>query len=268
MRRLLAVVVPAVSLAAIFSACADSRESEAPREDAAVTAPPTPTGDAATDVVAEAASDAARDRICTDDGWCHTDVPAEHMLVDVWGDGQGTVWAISLLGAGTEDERGSILRWNGKSWDVHAPSTSKLAAIGGSGPSDLWTGGAAGLMHGDGSTWTAADLGEGDIEVADIGGSSASGIWVVGRSTTAASAPARAFHRAPGSTVWERVQIEPLDAHPEVDGFALLSVWVAGNGDVFVVGRANRDHLFRLRAAASSWELMPFPSEISTQSFF
>lgn len=268
MRRLVAVTVPALSIASLFSACADSKESEAPREDAAVTAPPAPPTDAGPDVATEAASDASLDRVCTDDRWCHTDVPAEHMLVDVWGDGQGIVWAISELGAGTEDERGSILRWDGKSWGVHSPSKTKLAAIWGSGPNDLWAGGIAGLLHGDGTAWTTADLGEADIEVADIGGSSTSGTWVVGRSATAESAPARAFRRAPGSAVWERVQIEPLDGHPQVDGFSLRNVWLGGNGDVFVVGRANRDHLFRLRAGTSTWELVPFPSEISTQAFF
>jgi hypothetical protein len=257
-RRLTTVAFAALLIAAAISACADSSEADAPREDASMQAPPPTTTDAEPDGPARDASQTSSDRICTDDQWCHSELPPEHMLVDAWGDGQGMVWAVSELGAGT----GGILRWDGKGWAVHHPVDGKLAAVWGSGPLDLWAGGVHGLLHGDGATWSEVDLGEEGIAVSDIAGSTATGVWVVGRSTSAETAAARAFHRAPGSTVWERVHIEPLETHPSFERFSeVLHVWVAGNGDVWLSARPDRDYLFRLAVGASSWSLVPLPTE-------
>lgn len=267
MRRLASATAAALlTAAAIVTACADSSEEPtppAPGDDASLT----PTADAAQ--APDAAIDAGdagptADRICSDDDWCHTEPPPDHHFLDVWGDGAGMLWAASIIDPGGNDEHGGIARWDGKTWSQHhvEPKT-KVSAIWGSGPSDLWAGGPGGLLHGDGTTWTPVDLGEKGIQVDDITGSATSGIWVVGTSPLAEESAARAFHRAPGSTVWTRVSIEAPDAGPDALTYSeIRSAWVVSNGDTWICARSGRDYLLRLRAAAGSkWTVVPTPTE-------
>ncbi len=144
----------------------------------------------ATEADADASTDATIDGdvaqpkpTCTDDGWCHTDVPDGQTLRDVWGDGTGTVWAVS--------EQGNILRWDGTAWVQSHAAGVPLYAVWGSSPTDLWAGGGTKttgtqvlpglLLHGTGSSpstivWTPVAA---PVTIRSIWGASANDVWAV-----------------------------------------------------------------------------------------
>ncbi len=132
--------------------------------------------DAATDGAADAGA-----RICSDDNFCHTDVPKGQNLVGVWGDGTGVVWAVS--------RSGSVLRWDGTAWNVHAQLTTATGTnytIWGSGPTDVWVLTPAGLFHGEGSSSATlvfspvALPGDATIPLTSVWGTGPNDIWIVG----------------------------------------------------------------------------------------
>jgi len=144
----------------------------------------------ATEQDAEAGTDASFDGdvtqpkpTCTDEGWCHTEVPDAQTLRDVWGDGAGAVWAVS--------EQGNVLRWDGAAWVQSYSAGVPLYAIWGSGPTDLWAGGGTKttgsqvlpgvLLHGTGSSpstivWTPVST---PVTIRSIWGASATDVWAI-----------------------------------------------------------------------------------------
>ena len=134
------------------------------------------------------ASDASRDadaaeRVCTDEGWCHTVVPDAQTLRSVWSDGQGSAWAVT--------EQGNILRWDGTAWVQSHAAGVPLYAVWGSSPTDLWAGGGAPttgdqaspgtLLHGTGPSpstiaWEAVAA---PAAVRSIWGTSATDVWAI-----------------------------------------------------------------------------------------
>ena len=69
--------------------------------------------DGGVDDAADAArADADASVLCSPDGFCHLPVPVSDSLRAVWGDGAGTVWAVS--------DKGDVLRWDGTAFLVHA----------------------------------------------------------------------------------------------------------------------------------------------------
>lgn len=146
------------------------------------------TGDAAEPDAGDAndASDAGK--LCSGQGWCHAYAPADQNLEAVWGDGAGTVWAVSREGnvlryAG---DAGGIARWTivftDRPGDGGAPRP--LHAIWGSSATDIWVAGAGGLFHGRGLdsaslAWARVAV-EGDVPVTSLWGTSATDVWAVG----------------------------------------------------------------------------------------
>ncbi|AKU95346.1 hypothetical protein AKJ09_02010 [Labilithrix luteola] len=147
------------------------------------------------------ASDASSP-VCSVDHWCRTPLPIYQNLRAVWGDGTGVVWAVgscvahpelAINGYGDVHHDGCILRWDGTAWQfafvVEAPdpvSWSNFSTIWGSGPTDIWVGGSAGLYHGEGPdsatlTWTRVPLQrEWPIGVVSIWGSGKNDVWLAG----------------------------------------------------------------------------------------
>jgi hypothetical protein len=119
-------------------------------------------------------------RICSDDGFCHTELPPNQNLRGVWGDKQGTVWAISL--------EGNILRWDGTAWKIHkhVVDDEGMFGIWGSGPTDVWVASSAGLLHGTGEsprslTFAPVDLpGDAAFTIKSVWGTGPTDIWAVG----------------------------------------------------------------------------------------
>ncbi len=113
-------------------------------------------------------------RECSTFGFCPTVLPpGDHTLKGVWGDGAGVVWAVTL--------EGSVLRWNGTAWKVHASDLGALNVIWGSSPTDIWIAGERGVEHGTGASsdslaFTPNALLEEGVTVSAIWGTSATDV--------------------------------------------------------------------------------------------
>jgi len=183
-------------------------------------------------------------RTCTSEGWCHTVVPGKQTLRSVWGDGQGTVWAVSA--------EGNVLRWDGSAWVQSYAAGVPLETIWGSGPTDLWVGGGTPgsesesptgtLLHGTGMssgtiTWTAVPV---PLTIRSIWGSGPSDVWAVASRGDRVSADDASFvlhYAGPpsgpdgGGAAWESDPVSnAFPAHFE-------RVWGTGPNDVWVSGR-------------------------------
>lgn len=158
----------------------DGGVSVLPPEDAAAPPDAAEAPDASADADASPEVDAGP-RLCSDDGFCHSELPPGQRLAGVWGDGTGVVWTIS--------RSGDVLRWDGAAWSVHAKveaGSGSSYSIWGSGPTDLWILTPAGVFHGQGATsaeiaFTKADLpGDPTIPITSLGGTGPDDVWAVG----------------------------------------------------------------------------------------
>ncbi len=188
---------------------------------------------------------------CSKEGWCRLALPTDPVkttLVGVWGDGTGIVWAIS--------KEGNILRWDGTSWSVARTGTDRLYAIWGSGPTDLWVTGEAGILHGTGAssaslTWSLEPLaslpGDPTTIFGSVGGTSPTNIWVAGYRDHIVSGERLFVSRVlrylgPGTdpawaleTDLSTGDILPPAAHT---GLQWTKVIGTSSGDVYLVGRS------------------------------
>ena len=251
----LSTVCIVTALVPLAFACAGSDDARPTNEDAGDST--SPDGTPAPVSNEDAGVDAAPVRECSDDGVCHTAVPEGQTLRAVWGDGQGVVWAVSGQGA--------ILRWEGSEWTIHASGLGPLSAIWGSGPTDVWVGGASVLFHGTGSspdTLTFAPTQRPRGDVTSIWGASASDVWAVAISYQD-EPRSRVLHYAPGvggTAAWSEVAVtedpsEVLFTH--VWGTAASGVWLGGTvGGPWTPGR-----LYRRPQGASEFEPVLAPSD-------
>jgi hypothetical protein len=172
--------------------------------------------------------------LCTVHGWCHTPLPPSQTLRDVWGDGTGTVWAVS--------EQGNILRYDGTAWSIAYTTPGKLYAIWGASPTDIWVGGVDGLFHGTGAasaslTWTRL-VTPTTLPIFDIVGKSATDVWAVAHDAApvATTSTSSVIHYAgpPANPS------DPMNGWTEDTTFSTVSgqlstFWFAGN-DLWVGG--------------------------------
>ncbi|MGC4118719.1 MAG: hypothetical protein QM765_30005 [Myxococcales bacterium] len=131
----------------------------------------------------------------------------------VWGTARDNVWAVG-------DE---LLHWNGKAWtSVSYPEgPSSYSAVFGTGPADVWFGGANGeLVHFDGATLSTVASASGAI--ADLWTAPGAEVFV----TTSAGA-LEAVDRT--GTHWRTV-LAPLGMLRAVDGTSVGDLWTAGEG--------------------------------------
>lgn len=216
--------------AAAAAACSD--------DDAPATVTALDAGDDATKAAADAApledaradADAGPPRTCSDEGFCQVPVPDTQDLRGVWGDGNGTVWAVS--------DEGNVLRGDGSTWTLHVSALGPLRAVWGSGPLDVWVGGDGGLWHGTGTspatlTFAPVTLPDAGTRIRALWGGSATEVWAVGAlPTTGGATLGRVFRYAgpvDGGSGWVRDAVSKLPvAFEAVWGDAKSGVWLAG----------------------------------------
>lgn len=238
-------------------ACADSDSVEpaAPEgaQDASADSSSTtlPPADATTesdgaDANADASTDAntrdvdAGNPMCTTEGWCTTDAPASDWMNGIYNPGDGTAWAVS--------EQGNVLVYDGKHWTIHTALTvgSRLPAIIGRGPGDMWTGNSSGLWHseivedagltdgGDAGAanvvWTPVTLSE-PINILSMWASPAGDLYLAGTSKVAPVGKARLFSMPAGTSTWV---IDPLIS-ARTDLNDPMGGTTTSNGDVWMM---------------------------------
>jgi hypothetical protein len=202
----------------------------------------------------------AAPRTCSDQSFCRTALPTGQVLRGVWGDGNGTVWSVS--------EAGSILRWDGAAWNIHATNTGdRYLSIWGVSPTDLWVGGSNGLLHGTGATPSTITFtpvaipGDPTVPITAIWGASATDIWAVGGSISSGTQPpffshGRAAHLVDGAWVAEGPAPTNV-AYTQVWGTPSSGVWIGGSAVTFTgfpsVG------LFRRAVGATSFATVNLP---------
>ena len=255
------------SLLLALGACADAEPDRMPPVlvDGGVSLPPedggeSPIEDGGADVVD------AGERICSDDDFCHSAVPAGRDLAAVWGDGHGVVWA------GAAD--GAVLRWDGSAWKQHAAIAPGVTSIWGSGPTDLWIATKEGLVHGEGASpttlvFTPVDLpGDPTAPIETVWGTGPEDIWAVGGETPTTFPPlpakGRVLHFTRGAdggagwTVDDEVSSMTVD-YRGVFGSPATGVWLFGNHAAPFT--EPRGVLLRRRPSATSWEEVHLPAD-------
>jgi hypothetical protein len=138
-----------------------------------------------------------------------TDQDLEDSIAFAWDD----VWVVTM----GYDETSLILHFDGGGWLQQDSPVQAPRAIWGTRADDLWIGGdQRNVMHFDGQTWTAYDVGF-DEGVTDLWGTARDDVWAVGER---------------GVAHWngERWDLYGVD-------FAALSVWTGERGTVWVGGR-------------------------------
>lgn len=230
MKRSLALMSALVLAFAGVAACADSDEANpapTPVDAGEAVDAMLPSSDVDAAEPVRDASVEAGPRKCSYHGFCPTVLPAAQTLVDVWGDGTGIVWAVSA--------EGSVLRWDGTQWQIHASDLGPLTAIWGSEPTDVWIGGENGVFHGTGATsaalaFTPSSLPEYTLAVASIWGLSSSDVWAVGTGydLDAGTFTGIAVHCTSGGNC-EPVRVASGTRNfSRVWGSAKSGVWIAG----------------------------------------
>lgn len=179
MKRMLFVVAMSVSaLGAGLLACSDGDEASPGELADGGDGGGLTSGADATAEPKDAAPDAfdAGPRICSNDDFCHTVVPPKASLRAVWDDSLGTAWAVS--------DQGVVFRFDAGAWKQHTKLEGELTAVWGSGPNDVWIGGATGLFHGTGASpsslvFAKVDLPGEPSPIASIWGTGPTDVWVV-----------------------------------------------------------------------------------------
>ena len=216
---------------AVIAACADSEDTGGAivEDGGAPEAPPDVDGGAD---AADAEEGDAAVRTCSDQGFCHVVVPPNETLRDVWGDGT-TVWAVS--------EQGHVLRWDGQKWGVHTKKLGALYAIWGSGPTDIWIGGARGLYHGSGASSQAIVFepvdapGDPEIPILSIWGTGPDDVLAVGGNVSFFDGMphARVLRLRRGGDAGPGWELDPISAEPfvfkRVWGSTAAGAWIAGD---------------------------------------
>lgn len=201
--------------------------------DGSTTLPEASTSDADAESDAGATPDAAVDaapRTCSDENFCRAPLPPNQVLRAVWGDGQGTVWAVS--------QGGSVLRWSGEAWSIHSSRAGEsYFSIWGFSPTDIWIGTDTGLLHGTGPsaaaiTFEPVDIpGDDTIPSMAIWGSSPEDIWVAGgfiSRTAPFTARGRVVHLVNGDWT-EDLSVPSNFAYSQIWGTPSSGTWVSGN---------------------------------------
>lgn len=267
-RRALAIAAALGGVA--LGACSDAGDDASPAPDADGGAV-IPAHDAAGEpdaAPADAGADAAP-KICSDQGFCHSELPPNQHLRGVWGDGQGVVWAVSL--------EGNILRWDGAAWKVHTRRVvddEGMFSVWGAGPTDVWVASSAGLLHGTGATsativFEPVDLpGDASIPIRSVWGTGPSDVWAAGGVESFAEWPPRFTGRLvhwtgaidDGGAGWT------LDDASN-DGVAFRAVFGSVTSGVWVHGSSAGElgdvsaRVLRRAAGSSAWTEITVPAD-------
>ncbi len=170
----------ASSIALVGIACSNGEGEEHPTPDGGRPDAPIETDEGDASAAVPDASDAGP-RTCSDDDICHTALPPDSYLRDVWSAGDGVVWAVGWTQPKNRIPTGAVFRWDGSAWSVQFETKERLHTLWGSSPTDLWIGGEAGVFHGTGASSEAITWKNVRSErISSIWGSSANDVWAVG----------------------------------------------------------------------------------------
>jgi hypothetical protein len=180
--------------------------------------------------------------------WSPTDTGTTAAITAVWGAASDDVWSLA--------SDSTVRRWGGASWATQSITTSDpLAAIGGTGSSNVWVsnapnnltdGGSGGpsnageMFHWEGSGWTssAVPLGEGTASwIQAIWANSASDVWAVGyqaKPNPFAGSTALVTHW--NGTDWSIQDTQLATATTVATEYTY--VWASSASDVWVAGSA------------------------------
>ncbi len=237
---------------AIFSpalACSGGEDASVPGADAdAAASDGAPSGsDATRDEMSDAGSDAtvdadadAESRICSLDGFCHTQVPPNSVFRDLRLGG-GTVFAIAWMNGPADPwgQRkalgGSLLRWDGATWKTDHTEPGRLNAIWGSSPTDLWIGGDDGLFHATGTSPESLDWTKVRSEpVTSIWGSGPNDVWAVGGgSIWSDNFAGKVLHYSGPAADGDGWEIDPISSSTQM---SFAKVWGTSPSDVWIGG--------------------------------
>jgi hypothetical protein len=247
----------ALGLLSVIGACASTDEPAHPKDDPDAGTLTAADGSAPEDAGGDGEVRAPRE--CSDDGFCHTLLPKNQTLRSVWADGQGVAWAVS--------EQGAVLRWDGKTWDMHVSGLGKLTVVWGSGPTDVWVGGENRMFHGTGASAAALTFAPTPAPTGEV-----SSIW--GTLTVPADDESgirsRVLHTTGGGVGWA---VDPMSTdNPDIRflrvwGSAASGVWLAGtilDPDVLL----EMGKVFRRTPSASTFEEVTLPGRPDGSSEF
>jgi hypothetical protein len=98
-------------------------------------------------------------------------------LVGIWGSAADDIWAVAYSPPGGP---GTIIHYDGVSWDLAATTTSGLTWIWGAAPDDVWALGYDGLIiHYNGSIWQDVTSPTTDVLIG-VWGAAADDVWIAG----------------------------------------------------------------------------------------
>ncbi len=189
-------------------------------------------------------------------------------IKDVWTDGEGAMFAVN--------QAGEVLADRASALSITSVSSNSLAAVWGTGPSDVWAGGAvATLVHYDGDTWTPVAFGAVTADVRDIVGHAAADLWVVtssnayhfdGAAWTAVSGPpglSMSIAATGSGEFWVSTLTNELYRW-DGTGFVLMhtspatikALSIQSPADIYVATSIGLEHY-----DGSAWTMVPGPAE-------
>jgi hypothetical protein len=182
------------------------------------------------DAGVDADVDAGPPRECSDDGFCQTALPPKETLRGVWSDGAGTTWAVA--------DSGSVLRYDGHAWTEQAKLDGALSSVWGSGPTDLWVGGANGIYHGQGASSATlvftdvATPGDTRAPITSFYGTGPDDVWAAGGYNTSPKV-SRILHYTGADTdagaAWTEPERLPIDVYTtRIWGSPATGLWIGG----------------------------------------
>jgi len=151
-----------------------------------------------------------------------TSVGAE-VVTDVWGSAAGDVYAVGGdYGSGNE----IALHWDGGAW---TPILGGVAGrlVDGSGPSDVWIGGPAGLLHFDGASWSPVAGLEGQ-SVTALAVAAPGDVWVV---VTLASGEQLTYHLDASGLRISLMHARPSRRTTALSASSPQNVWMVGDAE-------------------------------------
>lgn len=262
----------------VLAACSDSGAAPAlpqPEDAGATLAPADDSGVSIEDGGVDGTPDVvdAGARICSDDGFCHSVVPAGRDLKAVWGDGLGTVWAASA--------DGDVLRWDGGSWKQHTKVAAGVTAMWGSEPTDVWIATGGGLVHGEGASpdalvFASVDLpGNAAIPITSVWGTGPDDVWAAGGLVPISFPPAPSSGRVvhftgnspDGGSGWA------VDDDASSRSIAFRGGWSSSGTGHWLHGVRSAPFtnpaavVLRRRPGAAAWEVVDLPPDPNGRSF-
>ncbi|AKV00303.1 hypothetical protein AKJ09_06966 [Labilithrix luteola] len=265
----------ASSIALVGIACSDGEAEDNSRPDES--RPDASLGERDASVEKDASdhdADAAP-RTCSVDDVCHTALPADSFLRDVWSAGDGVIWAVGFTQHGNRVPTGTVFRWDGSTWTVQYEMEAALFTIWGSSATDIWIGGEGGLFHGTGASSAAIGWTKVRSErIASIWGSSAHDVWAVGYSWQYTLPYQGTVLHFTGGDGWDVDSLTSrAAAYQKVWGTSESDVWLAAVEDNQCAGcGGSRGFVMRRRpdgAGGFTWreDAMPDFGSVGVHSF-